>query len=274
MTRPIQIIFSCIALAMLALFVLRVVAGEWTALNWGMLAVAATACLLVFVRFMQIFSYGYALSAIGNGLLIFTLRPSVAAGLLATVAILYGIRMSVFIWRRNQSASFAPQVADGNARDQAMPLGVKVMLWHLCTWLFAYHLMAVYFVAERGELTIGVLIGALVMLVGVVLEAVADAQKQGVKQRDAQALATVGLYRRIRHPNYLGEILMQLGLMVAGLSVVANWQELAMVSLAPGYLIILMLLEARRLDAEQLERYAARAEYQEWRAATGALLPR
>jgi steroid 5-alpha reductase family enzyme len=273
MTRPIQIIFSCIALAMLALFVLRVVAGDWTALNWGMLAVAATACLLVFVRFMQIFSYSYALSAIGNGLLIFALRPSVAAGLLAAVAILYGIRMSVFIWRRNQSASFAPQVAEGNARDQAMPMGVKVMLWHLCTWLFAYHLMAVYFVAERGKLTIGVLIGALVMLAGVVLEAVADAQKQGVKQRDAQALATGGLYRRIRHPNYLGEILMQLGLLVAGLSVVADWQELAMVSLAPGYLIVLMLLEARRLDAEQLGRYGSRTDYQKWRAATGALLP-
>jgi steroid 5-alpha reductase family enzyme len=196
MTRPIQIIFSCIALAMLALFVYRVMGGDWTALNWGMLAVAATACLLVFVRFMQIFSYGYALSAIGNGLLIVTLRPSVAAGLLAAVAILYGIRMSVFIWRRNQSASFAPQVAEGNARDQAMPMGVKVMLWHLCTWLFAYHLMAVYFVAERGELTTGVLIGALVMLAGVTLEGLADAQKQRVKQRDASALVTEGLYRR------------------------------------------------------------------------------
>ena len=273
MGRTVQIVFSAFAIAMLALFAVRVSTGAWTVINWGMLLVAALACLVVFVRFMHIFTYGYACSAIGIAMLLFAIRPSVAAGLLATVAILYGVRMAMFIWRRERSHSYARKAAEIARREKDTPAALRLVLWFLCTWLFAYHLMAVYFVAARGELNVGVIVGALVMLSGVVLEGVADTQKQRAKNIDPDQLVTTGLFKQIRHPNFLGEILVQVGLVIAGASAVSTWQELAMVSLAPGYLIFLMVYEARRLDALQRERYGQQPVYENWRASTGALLP-
>ena len=47
------------------------------------------------------------------------------------------------------------------------------------------------------------------------LEAVADQQKQSAKALNPTAFVSTGLYARLRHPNYLGEIVFQVGLIVA-----------------------------------------------------------
>ena len=83
-----------------------------------------------------------------------------------------------------------------------------------------------------------------------------------------------GLYRYMRHPNYLGEIMLQVGLLVAGLSVIGNWVEALAVTIAPGYILVLMLSEAKRADEALETRYRDHPRYQAWRAATGSLLPR
>ena len=62
---------------------------------------------------------------------------------------------------------------------------------------------------------IWVIIGAVILVVGLVVEAIADSQKQKAKHTNGTRWIDTGLYSRTRHPNYLGEILVQLGVIDA-----------------------------------------------------------
>ena len=274
MGRKIQMVFSFFALGMLALFILHVATGQWSVVNWGMLGVSAAVCLLVFINFVYIFTYSYALAAVINASLIFFTLPSAASGLLALVAVMYGVRLALFTRSRNHSASYADKVSDIEKGHDAMPLGVKISLWFMCTWLQTFHLMGIYYTARQAELTTAVMAGAVLMGLGFIIEAVSDAQKQRVKNAPADRFVADGLFRRIRHPNFLGEIMVQAGLITAGAASIAAWNELAAVVLAPGYIILLMITEALRVDKVQRIRYGAEDTYQQWRRRTGTLLPR
>ena len=116
--------------------------------------------------------------------------------------------------------------------------------------------------------------GAAIMCAGTVIEGLADWQKQAAKRDDAGRLVTTGLYRRWRHPNYAGEILLQLGLIIAGLWSVSTLGDALVVVIAPSYIVILMVAEAFRVDKEQELKYGTGDEYKAWRGASGSLVPR
>ena len=82
-----------------------------------------------------------------------------------------------------------------------------------------------------------------------------------------------GLYRFVRCPNYLGELILWTGVLVVGfgsLSGVGQW-ALAIV----GYLGILyvMFSGARRLEIRQNRTYGADSEYQKYSTTVPILLP-
>lgn len=274
MGRKIQLIFQACGVVMLVLLIFRARSGEWSTLNYLMLAVAGACCLLVFVRFVYVFNYSYALAAMLNGALLMLVRPSAVSLLLGAAAVLYGARLFWFSWARQRGESYAPRMANVIQADEAMPKPVKVALWGNCSLLLTYHLMPVYFAAERAELSPGVVIGALTMYAGTVIEGLADWQKQQVKNATPDQPVLHGLFRHARHPNYSGEILLQLGLIITGLSVVGTVGEALAVIIAPGYIIALMITESRRVDSTQETRYWDHAEYPAWRVRTGSLLPR
>ena len=281
MDRRVQVIFSAYGLVMLGLVIWRVSTGAWSALNWAMLGVAAVCCLLVFVRFVFVFNFSYALSALINGLLIAVWQGSPAAWLVGGAAALYGLRLLWFTWSRQHSDSYAPRVAAINQADDAMPAPAKLSLWVMCTMLMTFHLMAAAFAGGQTAFagawaapSWGVWLGSAVMLAGTLIEAVADHQKQQVKSRDTRLLVTHGLYRRWRHPNYAGEILLQAGLVIAGLASVMTPGDALVVAIAPSYIILLMVAEAHRVDGTQSLKYGDSEHYKAWRAHSGSLLPK
>lgn len=274
MDAKIRIIFSVFALAMMVVFGYGAVVGTWSMVNWGMLATAFCCCLLVFVRFVYIFNFSYALCAIFNGTLIWASRPSAASAVIGGAAILYGLRLFAFSWLRTRSESYAGRMKNIVQADTEMPTPAKIVLYVMVTWLMTFHLMAAWFVADAAVLSAGVIIGAAVMLAGTVLEGCADWQKQKVKNRAADAYIATGLFRRWRHPNYLGEIGMQVGLIIAGLSVITNVVDAITVAVAPLNIAILMISEAQRVDNYQAQRYGADPAWCEYRESSGSLFPR
>ena len=81
------------------------------------------------------------------------------------------------------------------------------------------------------------------------------------------------LFARWRHPNCLGEILLQVGLITTGLASVSNWIQSVAVLLSTLYIVILMVSEARCVGAVQLERYGSDPKYKAYRQRSGSLLP-
>lgn len=116
-------------------------------------------------------------------------------------------------------------------------------------------------------------IGLAIMAGALVMESVADRQKSAFKTQFPRQFYNVGLYRWVRCPNYLGEILFWVGNWVTGLvfyTSILRW----VASLAGLVCIVLIMLgSTKRLEAQQDERYGDRPEYQTYVQKVPILIP-
>jgi len=112
-----------------------------------------------------------------------------------------------------------------------------------------------------------------VMAVGLLVETVADLQKQRAKAVDSSTFVRSGLYARTRHPNYTGEIVFQVGLAIAAFGSLSGWWQALAVVVAPAYIVILMVFSATWGTARMSTRHADDAEYAAYLNGSGLLLP-
>ncbi|SIR96192.1 DUF1295 domain-containing protein [Microbacterium sp. RURRCA19A] len=128
---------------------------------------------------------------------------------------------------------------------------------------------------HRAPLDVFAIVGIVVWIVGLVVEVVADLQKQAFRADPANTgeFIRTGLWSRSRHPNYFGEILVWVGVFVVAAPVLQGWQWVAVLS--PLFVILLLtrvsgipLLE-KRAD----EKWGDRADYRAYRDSTPVLIP-
>ena len=263
-----------------------ITAGVWIASDrWSstatLLAVeAAVLCLVVFVNFVLVFNVGYATALLLLNLTVLVVvgRPA-GALVVGGVLCLYGLRLLAFSVARLRHPAFAARRAGAAAASAALPAPVKVLVWLQTATLFTFHAMTTYTLAV-GDVALTPLLvgGAALMLLGLVVEAVADAQKQAAKRRSPRAFVATGLFARSRHPNYGAEILVQLGLVVCAVAAAVatgagGWVLVAMV-LAPTYIVLLMLSATTGAELAAQSRYGDDPDYRAYAARTRALLPR
>jgi steroid 5-alpha reductase family enzyme len=273
MQGPLRTIFSLTVLALWALFGLGLASGAWTATHWALLIAGCACCLVIFREFAWVFNYGYGLTMFAGSVIVMAMHPTPAGLLIGGLAALFGVRMMQFTHARYAHRSYLDSEGRRHRAAAAVPLPLRIFMWVFVSWLMACELMALSFVAVDGRLSTWVLSGAALMAVGLALEAVADQQKQTAKRREPEGLVTHGLYARVRHPNYSGEILFQLGIIVSCLGAISGWWQTLLALLAPLYIILLMAWSARQLDESQQARHGANLAYAAWRERTGGLLP-
>lgn len=275
MDKHIRKIFSLFVLIMIAVLIMRLRADDWSMLNWCMLAVGALACLLVFRVFVYIFNFSYALASIVNGVLLAAWFGNGPALLLGGLMALYGLRLLAFTWTRVRSSSYAHRVELVGQADAGLPAAIRVALWVQCSFLYCFHLFAIYYAGRHGEWTASVYAGAALILAGTVIEGLADLQKQRAKALAPDDFVATGLFRNWRHPNYVGEMLVQVGLVVVGLGAVsAGWGPVVAVTVAPLYVFLLMISECGRADRHMEMRYGDRDEFNEYLRRSGSMLPK
>lgn len=266
-------IFTLTVLAFWVLFGIGLANGSWTAQQWIVLGIGHAICLVIFYRFVHVFTYGYSVTLVTGALAVLAMAPGPAAVVVVVPAILFGLRLTWFIWNRNRSASYAASLQRQVEADAKVVLPFRIFMWLSVSWLMGFELMPLLFRAQDGAITPAVVAGAAVMLAGLVIEGLADAQKQAAKQKDPATFARHGLYRVSRHPNYLGEIVFQVGVLVACLGAASGAWQVLVVLLAPLYIITLMTFAGLEADHEQLKRYGADPAYVDYRARTGCFLP-
>jgi steroid 5-alpha reductase family enzyme len=262
-----------------------VTAGVWIAHgDWSrsltLLAVESlVVCTLVFVNFVWVFSLSYGAAVVLlNATILVVVGRSPAALVVGGLLVLYGVRLFAFASTRFAHASFAGRVAGQKAAHRSLPFPIKVVLWLQTCTLFLFGALTTYVLARDAiALSPVIVAGALVLLAGIVLEGVADEQKQREKRLHPGALVITGLWSRSRHPNYLGEIVVQSGVMVcavgAWLSSGGAWTLVAMV-LAPLYIVLLMVSATTGAELSLFSRHGEDPAFQEYAARTGVLLPR
>lgn len=245
---------------------------------WIMFAVALIVSSIGFKKFVWFISlgYGFSMAAIGLALLIlFVGKTDPASAVLCVLLMVYGLRLGIYlVLRERRSAAYnkvmATQVNDGSGT----PLPLQVVIWAVCALLYACEAApAIFRLSNASGTDACAVIGAAIMLVGIVLESASDLQKSAQKRVNPHRFCDKGLYSFVRCPNYLGEVITWTGMLVSGAT--AMQEPLQWIAALAGYIgiVYVMFGGARRLEIRQNKNYGADPEYRAYVKKTPILLP-
>lgn len=247
-------------------------------LLWGLVPQAIIVliglCLVVtsigFYRTVYFISLGYGFSVAAMSVLVLVLgwsRIDPITGIQALLLGAYGLRLGIYLFRREKLVSYRASLK-GDRSEGGPAFVVKLAIW---VWVaIQYPLQFTPALARAAANAAGTkdvlpalsIVGLAVMATGLALEGIADAQKNAAKKKAPERFCDSGLYRVVRCPNYLGELLLWTGNLLAGASLLSNWALWLMASLGYGCIFFVMIGSTRRLELKQEGRYGSDPEYQ------------
>jgi len=117
--------------------------------------------------------------------------------------------------------------------------------------------------------------GTAIWLAGLVIEAVADAQKSAFKAREEnrRRFISSGLWHYSRHPNYFGEILVWWGLFIYAVPFLSGAAFAVVVGPIFITLLLLFVSGIPLLERSAEEKYGADPSYREYKRRTSILVP-
>lgn len=231
-----------------------------------------------FIYFFSL-GYGYGVAALAVTMLVmFGTSLTLPAAVLCALLIVFGFRLGTYLFLRERKAAAYRKILYDPSLQKKKPLGVVVTVWLFCAILYVLQVSPVFFRLQNMANGIEVSdtwawIGSVVIICGILLEALSDAQKSAAKKRNAKRFVDTGLYRIVRCPNYLGELVIWTGVLLSGIGAgLAMWQW---IFAAVGYIgiVYVMFSGARRLELRQNEVYGSDPEYQAYIKKTPILLP-
>lgn len=230
-----------------------------------------------FKNYVWFISLGYGFSIAGEGVLALVLyRNQLNIGTIICCAlfILYGCRLGGYLAIREFGSNSYKKNMKGEIKDgKTVPFGVKIAIWVTCALLYVTQVSAVLYRLENaGKDNAFVYIGAAVMALGLILESVADIQKNNAKKRNPRRFVDTGLYRLVRCPNYLGEMIFWTGVLLSGIGAVTGWQW-SIVAIGYIGIIFVMFSGARRLEIRQNKNYGKDPEYQKYVKTVPIMVP-
>ena len=116
-------------------------------------------------------------------------------------------------------------------------------------------------------------VGMAVSASGVVLEILADLQKTAAKRKNSRRFVDTWLYRFVRCPKYLGELMIWLGMLLTGTTALHGPWQWVLALLGFSLITWVMFSGARRLELRQDRNYGADPEYQKYVRTVPILLP-
>ena len=246
-----------------------------------LLAVSLAVSGLGWIYFIYFFSigYGFGVSALAVTLaIVFKDVLTLPTALLCAVMFIFGCRLGLYLLTREKRSTEYRKILYGPDAAKKKPLFVVIVVWIFCALLYVGQVSPVaFYLANSAEGApvneVWTWIGAVMMAIGVLLESVADAQKKAAKKINPKKFVTTGLYKVVRCPNYLGELVIWTGSFIVCFGACCSvWQWIIA---AIGYIgiVYVMFSGARRLEVRQAVTYGADPEFQEYIKKTPILLP-
>jgi steroid 5-alpha reductase family enzyme len=231
-----------------------------------------------FIYFFSI-GYGYGITALAAALLIMykdvVTWPTLV---LCVLLVVFGCRLGTYLLVREHKAAAYRKILYDPSLQQKRPLGVVLMVWLFCALLYVLQVSPVAFrlanTAAGAEVSdLWAWIGAAVIFCGMLLEALGDAQKSAAKKRNPKRFVDTGLYRIVRCPNYLGEVVIWTGALLSGIGAGLCWWQWLLAAVGYAGIMYVMFSGARRLELRQNEVYGSDPEYQAYVRRTPILIP-
>ena len=242
-----------------------------------LLAVALLISAIGFKHYIWFFSIGYGFAIAGEGVLLAVrymdqLTPGTLIGCLLFIA--YGLRLGGFLVYREMGRTAYLSRMKGEIKDsKTVPMFVKVCIWLACALLYLTQVVPMFYRLANGSgSNIFTYIGVAIMVLGLIMETAADMQKNAAKKTNAGRFVDTGLYRLVRCPNYLGEVVFWTGVMIGSLGT-AHGGQLAMTLAAWVMIVLIMCNSAQRLEKRQMKRYGSDRAYKRYANSTPILFP-
>lgn len=257
---------------------------------WGLLGILLGVCALVcavgFYKFVYFLSIGYGFAVAGGGiavLVMYLINPTATPWWIMVIAcalfIAYGVRLSGFLLIRElknvtfKKTDVAKETLAKNG-EKKMPIFVLATIWVSVAVLYTAQVSPMLFRFDNNCTDYIVpVIGFVISVCGLILESVADKQKSAQKKLRPDMVATKGLYRICRCPNYLGEIIFWTGVFVSGITAYATVGQWITAVLAYVCIVYIMFNGAQRLEKRQMARYGANEEYNNYANKTPIIIP-
>lgn len=251
-----------------------------------LLIVCAVLCAVGFYKFVYFLSIGYGFAVAGGGIAIFIMyliNPSATPIWVVLIQmalfIAYGVRLSGFLLVRefkNISFKKTDVAKDTLAKnnEKKMPIFVLVTIWICVSVLYVAQVSPMLFRYNNQSTDIILpIIGFVISVFGLILESISDNQKSAQKKVRPDMVATQGLYKIVRCPNYLGEIIFWTGIFVSGITTYATVGQWIVAVLAYICIVYIMFNGAQRLEKRQMERYGNNQEYTDYANKTPIIIP-
>ena len=231
-----------------------------------------------FYMYIYFFSlgYGFSIAAIG-AVMLFMLKSSLTwgTGLQCLLFIAYGIRLGGYLLiREMKSPAYKKVLNPEMTRSKQMGMVPKVSIWISCALLYTLEVCPVFFRLQNGDGTnAAVMAGLIIMALGICLEIAADMQKSAAKKTNPYRFVDTGLYRIVRCPNYLGELILWVGVLISGIGSLHGILQWGAAALGFILIVFIMFSGARRLEIRQDRNYGEDPDYQKYVKTVPILIP-
>ncbi|MDO4199031.1 MAG: DUF1295 domain-containing protein [Erysipelotrichaceae bacterium] len=247
---------------------------------WIIVIVSLLLCSMGFKRFVWFMSVGYGVSAAGIGLtlLIMSLikgNVSLVYLLMCITFIVYGVRLGGFLFIRElKNEKYRAKAAEAGS-EVNVPIFVSIIMWIYCGFFYVFQSSGpVYRLLNNlnNETSLFLIIGTVISIMGVSIEALADKQKSDAKKINSDMPAMDGLYKLCRCPNYFGEMMFWTGAFISGIGAYQGAQWIIAII---GYaeIMIIMISGGKRVETRHIKHYGDKPEYNKWANTTPLLFP-
>jgi steroid 5-alpha reductase family enzyme len=240
--------------------------------------------LIGFRRFVYFVNIGYAFSITAMtaaAVVLFFPALTIFSALHLAGLLFWGLRLGSFLVRRERLPGYQKDRAAIQQQYGRIPRPIQAVIWVVVSFLYMLMFLpglvhAAHTARQPGPDLTALFFqtaGFFVMAGGLLLEAIADRQKSRFKAQFPRAFCDTGLYRLVRCPNYLGEILFWVGSWMMAIPFYTTWLEWAAALLATLAIVLIMMGSTKRLETAQEQRYGSRPEYQAYIRSVPVLFP-
>ena len=190
--------------------------------------------------------------------------------IISLLIIMWAVRLGSFLFIRIKKAG-----EDIRFREIKKSPSRFFMTWTLQgMWVSLCSACALAGIANGIEINSYFYIGIIVFIIGFTAEIIADNQKSKFRKdpNNMDKFISSGLWKHSRHPNYLGEITLWLGISIISFSSLAGWQLITLISPIFTYLLLVYVSGIRILDYNGNKKWGHLDSYKDYRKNTPRLI--
>jgi steroid 5-alpha reductase family enzyme len=192
--------------------------------------------------------------------------------ILSIVIIVWALRLGSFLFKRIKKAG-----EDKRFKEIKKSPTRFFMTWSLQgMWVSVCSACALTALANPNGVQTNLLFycGLFTFLTGFILEIIADTQKSKFRSNpeNKDRFINSGLWSLSRHPNYLGEIILWLGITIMSISALSGWQYVTLISPIFTYVLLVYVSGVRLLEASGKKKWGHLEDYKKYLKNTPALI--